>query len=566
MKNMPENLIVSNIEAVYPGFEDNLKKQGIDNVTERIWARDYTLWNDRPDEISNRLGWLDCPSNMKGRIREISEFVESIKSNGYTDVLLMGMGGSSLAPEFFGTAGSGENSGLSFHVIDSTHPRVIKELSDSLDPDRTLFIASTKSGGTVETVSLLKYFYNFARDHTSESIAGRRFVAITDPGSELEKIARDLEFRKVFLNDPDIGGRFSALSYFGLVPAALNGWDLSLLLDRAERMSAICRFGKENPGSYLGALLGILASKGRNKLKLVLSDSLGIFGDWLEQLIAESTGKGGKGILPIICEEVGSLSRRHDDVYFICLKMSGDSSRDDDLIKVASSGLPYIIINLDDIYDAGGQFFLWEFAIAVAGYIMKIHPFDQPDVESAKAAAREMVRVYESDGALPGPEGRDIDDDIRLYGDFSGNSFNSYLNDFLTGADDIESSYISVQAFLRPREEIRKSLNEFGKKIERKLGLPVTIGFGPRYLHSTGQLHKGDSGRGFFIQLMERYEPDLLIPDDYVSADGRISFGTLIKAQCLGDREALLKGGRQVVTLGFNFDTIRGIKRLIGSI
>jgi len=560
---MPEDLITANINNFRLVLDDFMRRLAEDEVAERIWARDHTLWNDRPDEISNRLGWLDGPSKIKDKIPEISKFVEEIKSAGITDVLLMGMGGSSLAPEFFAGVDMDDKSGLRFHVIDSTHPGVVRGFSESLNPARTLFLASTKSGGTVETISLLKYFYNFARGRVGEGEIGNHFAAITDPGSGLEKIAGVHNFRKVFLNDPDIGGRFSALSYFGLVPAALSGWDISLLLDRAGQMSQSCGLPKENPGVYLGAILGCLASAGKNKLMPVVPKSIGLFGDWLEQLIAESTGKDGRGILPVICDNVGKSSDYSDDVYFLCLKMNNDNSRNDDFRKVGESGIPYIMINLENIYDMGSQFFLWEFAIAVAGHIMGIQPFNQPDVESAKKAAKVMIQTYGSDGDLPNIESHDIDGNIEVYADLRENSLSSYLNDFLSEAKDGNGSYIAVQAFLQPLEQIRRLLNEFKTKIEKTTGLPVTIGFGPRYLHSTGQLHKGGSGNGFFIQLLESYQPDLPIPDDFDSGDGGISFGTLIRAQCLGDREALIKAQRKIVTFGFNADTVTGLEKLI---
>jgi len=560
---MMENLRVFNIENMKSAFDEVRGGLNAEDVIDRIWGRDHTVWKEDPVEISNRLNWLDCPVSMKENIPGISDFVEEIKSGDFSDILLMGMGGSSLAPEFFGSAMVGENSGIRFQVADSTHPAAIGEISKSLDPLRTLFITSTKSGGTIETISLLKYFYNLARANGNEHEIGSHFIAITDPGSGLVKIAEDLNFRKVFLNDPGIGGRFSALSYFGLLPAALTGWDISLLLERAGQMSQRCRLPDNNPGATLGALLGFMAGTGRNKLRLFSSPSIGMFGDWLEQLIAESTGKEGKGILPVICGDIEMGDYKTGDEFYVYLQAKNGDSDENDFKKLIENGIPSIQLELDDIYDIGGQMFLWEFAIAMAGHVMGIQPFDQPNVESAKAAAKEMIEVHKSDGVLPEPQSHDVDGNLTIYGDFRVNSARSLLDDFLAKATSRPGAYISVQAYLNPIEEVRRLLGELKKMLTGKTGLPVTVGYGPRYLHSTGQLHKGDSGDGFFIQLMENYQPDLPIPDGFRSPNGEITFGTLIRAQCLGDRDALIKGNRSVLTMDFKASTIKGLADLI---
>lgn len=561
-----ENMKVLNIKDIKTAFDSTTGRLHAENVVKRIWERDYTVWQDDPHEISDRLSWLDCPGSMKENIPGISDFVEDIKSGDFSDILLIGMGGSSLAPDFFGSAMVREKSGFNFQVIDSTHPAVIREISASLDPLRTLFITSTKSGGTIETISLLKYFYNLARDRGKEDDIGRHFIAITDPGSGLEKIAAELNFRKVFLNDTGIGGRFSALSYFGLLPAALTGWDISLLLERAGQMSQRCRQPDNNPGATLGALLGCMAAIERNKLRLLSSPSIGMFGDWLEQLIAESTGKDGKGILPVICGDIEMADFKTGDEFFVYLKAKYDDSDESDFKELVKAGIPSIILELEDIYDIGGQMFLWEFAIAVAGHVMGIQPFDQPNVEAAKAAAKEMIEVHKSNGVLPEPQTRNIDGNLTIYGDARGDSAQSLLDDFLEKAKSRPGAYISIQAYLNPINEVKRLLSELKKTLTGKTGLPVTTGYGPRYLHSTGQLHKGDSGDGFFIQLMENYQPDLPIPDGFRSPKREITFGTLIRAQCLGDREALIRGNRAVMTIGFKSGTIDGLAKLIETV
>ena len=291
-----------------------------------------------------------------------------------------------------------------------------------------------------------------------------------------------------------------------------------------------------------------------------------MFGDWLEQLIAESTGKEGKGILPIICDDIEMADCKTGDEFYVCLKSKYDDSDDIDFKKLVETGIPSILLELDDIYDIGAQMFLWEFAIAVSGHVMGIQPFDQPNVESAKTAAKEMIEVHKSNGVLPEPQTHDIDGNLTIYDDIGGNSVNLLLGDFLEKATSKPGAYISIQAYLHPVEEVRCLLHEFKKTIAGKTGLPVTAGFGPRYLHSTGQLHKGDSGDGFFVQLMENYQPDLPIPDGFRSPNGVITFGTLIRAQCLGDREALIRGNRMVLTMTINSSTIRGLADLIDSV
>jgi len=563
---MPEDLALANF-ARFQSLIDNFnRKLKLNDIVKRIWDKDFTVWKTDPDEISNRLGWLYSPESMTKHIPEISRFVEGLESENISDVLLMGMGGSSLSPEFFGSVIVKEKPRFNFHVIDSTHPGVVKKYSEILNPSETLYITSTKSGGTVETISLLKYFYNFVRNSVGQKYVGNHFVAITDPGSGLEKIAGENNFRKIFLNDPEIGGRFSALSYFGLLPAGLCGWDISLLLERAGRMSEKCRRDEDNPGILLGSLIGCLALGGLNRLSILLPGQFGLFGAWIEQLIAESTGKEGKGVLPIICGPDWIEPEYTDNRYFVFLKMEGDDTHDEAIKTTIEAGIPSIQIDLGDVYDFGGQFFLWGFATAIAGYILKINPFDQPNVESAKVAAREIVDAFRAYGRPTEPESMKVERDINIYKPFSENSLESVFESFFEEPKKKKDSYISIQAYLDPVQPVRRLLDEFKMKMENKLLLPVTVGFGPRYLHSTGQLHKGDSGSGYFIQLMQNYMPELLIPNEIGQGDGSIAFGTLIKAQCIGDRNALLQAKRNVLSIVFDADKIEGLERLISAI
>jgi len=379
-----------NFPEVKDALEKTFAKLNDARIVQRIWERDHTVWAPRPGEISNRLGWLESPTAMQGKVGDIQALVADVLQSGFTYAVLLGMGGSSLAPEVFRKAFGVRSGTLELSVLDSTDPGRILELARSLAPEKTLFIVSTKSGGTVETLSFFKYFYNLLVDRLGAGEAGAHFVAITDPGSSLEKMAGDLHFRRVFLNDPNIGGRFSVLSYFGLVPAALVGVDILRLLQRAAQMAQECQnaHAAANPGARLGALLGLLAEKGRDKATLVFPPEISCFGAWVEQLVAECSGKQGKGILPVVQEEIGSPEVYGDDRVFVYSHMGAQSVLDEKIGRIEAAGQPVFRIEMSDVYDLGAEFFRWEFATAVACERLRVNPFDQPDVESAKALAR----------------------------------------------------------------------------------------------------------------------------------------------------------------------------------
>jgi glucose-6-phosphate isomerase len=368
-------------------------------IIDRIWKNDYTVWGAEPDEISNRLGWLQSPNVMKNAVFEIKSFVDEIRESKFNNAVLLGMGGSSLAPEVFrNTFGVGIGF-LDLVVLDSTDPGAVLKIEKEVDVKNTLFIVSTKSGGTVETISFMKYFYHLVYKKLGKKDVGKHFIAITDPGSGLEKQAKELGFRKIFLNDPNIGGRYSALSYFGLVPAALIGMNILKLLEKGNRMADYSRetvlleTGK-NSAAWLGAIMGGLALDKIDKLTFISSPSLKHFGIWVEQLVAESTGKLGKGILPVCCSEPGSSEIYSNDRLFIYSKLKGEDDYDQATDRLEENGHPVVRIILEDKYDLGAEMFRWEIATIVAGHILKINPFDQPDVESAKIRAREMVAEY----------------------------------------------------------------------------------------------------------------------------------------------------------------------------
>lgn len=522
-----------------------------ERVYDRILARDHTVWRPDPTEIANRLGWLDSPHVMRDAIGPIGQFIDSVRAEGYTHALLLGMGGSSLAPEVFRTVLGVADGFLDLSVLDSTQPAAVLDKARALDLARTLFLPATKSGGTVETLSLLKYFYNRTADALGPAEAGRHFAAITDPGSGLEALAHRLGFRRVFLNDPDIGGRYSALSYYGLVAAGAIGADLGRLLDRAERATA-------DVGIQLGVFLGAGFLAGRDKLTLIASPAARPLGAWIEQLIAESTGKDSKGLLPVDLEPECPAHAYGPDRLFVHLRL--DAGADDRAQAIAAAGHPLLCLQLADAYDLGAAFFHWEMAAAIAGFFLGIHPFDQPDVEAAKELARRMVAAYQQRGALPAPA-PDLVDGLALYGPVQGTTLPEALTHFLArGAR--EGAYIALQAHLPPTPATTAALQDVRRQLLARTGLATTLGFGPRYLHSTGQLHKGDAGRGLFIQLTADSGEDAPIPDEAGAAPSSITFGVLAQAQALGDRQALIERGRAVLRIHLGADIAAGIDQL----
>jgi len=550
---------------------DSIEQSLIDlqneRIVDRIWQKDHTVWGKDPTEISNRLGWLDCLEVTRKSFAEINSFVDEIKSEGFTQALLMGMGGSSLTPEVFRFTFGLKKGFLDLHVLDSTHPEAILEYENKLDPSKTLYIVSTKSGGTVETMSFMKYFYNSALTRLDKEKVSQHFIAITDPGSGLEETAKKLNFRKIFLNDPNIGGRFSALSLFGIVPAALLGIDLNKLFDEASKLIVECKKPEvsDNSGAKLGGIIGSLAKKGVDKLTLIISSQIKYLGGWLEQLIAESTGKGGKGILPVDLEPTVPVSEYGSDRVFVYLKIAGDNFFDNKVSEIRNAGFTLIEIEVNNVYQLGAEFFRWEFATAIAGYILDVQPFDQPNVESAKVAARAMMKEYQVKGKLPELKSTFESNGIKIFTDSNienpDDIFSSFLSDSKSG-----KSYVAIQAYLKPDEKIWQQLQLLRLKIVRKFKVATTLGYGPRFLHSTGQLHKGDSGNGFFIQLISDAQSDAAIPHEAGMDDSSISFGILIRAQALGDRQALVDSNRRVLRIDLGKGVNNNIEELIQSI
>ena len=565
-----ETDVTARLGELAPAVDAALEEFRAKNIVHRLWARDHTVWKDDPADIRNRLGWLDSPSVMRRAVPDILSFAREARDAGFDHALLMGMGGSSLAPEMFRRSFGVKEGCLDLDVLDSTDPGAVLGYARERDPSRTLFIVSTKSGGTVETLSFMKYFYNHVSRALGPKKAGSRFIGITDPGSSLASTGADLGFRRVFLNDPDIGGRYSALSFFGLVPAALAGIHIRKLLESAGRSAAVCRepvdpaTGRKH-GAWLGAVIGQAARTGRDKLTLFLSPGISGFGAWVEQLIAESTGKEGKGILPVDGERPAPPETYAPDRLFVRVRLSGDATHDALLDRLAEQGHPVIDITLGDRYDLGGECFRWEVATAVAAHLLGINPFDQPNVESAKILARRMVAAFREEGRLPDDAPTLTAEGVRVTAAFPAESLSDVFNRFLGAARKGNGggrSYIALQAYVRPGEDTWAALQVLRSALHRKTRLATTLGYGPRFLHSTGQLHKGDGGNGLFIQITADMPEDAPIPDRIGKEESSITFGALKTAQALGDRRALLDAGRPVVRFHVGEDAVTDIGKL----
>ena len=516
------------------------------NVAARIWNADGTVWVADPDmaaktpELTNRLGWLNLPEEMLAEADNLAAFVTEIKEAGFQEVVLLGMGGSSLAPELYMTT-FGSNDGLPLTVLDSTHPDQVAAVTEKLsDVSKTLFLVSSKSGGTLEMLSFYKHFYQLVGNEKENP--GENFVAITDAGSGLEKLAKEKGFRRVFLANPEVGGRYSALTHFGIVPAALIGVNLPKLLRRAKSMANACRNqALRNPGLQLGAAMGELALLGRDKITFFASPSIAAFGDWVEQLIAESLGKQGTGILPVVNEAITEPAYYGNDRLFVYLRLTGDDNVELDgqveLLKAA--GHPIVWVQMDELEDLGQEFFRWEMATASAGAVLKINPFDQPNVELAKIKARELMAEFEESGSLPS-EAPTLDyDDIDAYGPVMGESVTEALSNFI--ANHKAGDYVAIMAYLPYDRETDGALNDLRLRLRNGLWAATTVGYGPRFLHSTGQLHKGDGNKGLFIQITHTPAIDVEIPGE------SYTFGTLVAAQAQGDYNALAENGRRLI-------------------
>ena len=496
------------------------------DIVKRIWARDTSVWTTdktAAKTIANSLGWLTVADEMLGVADELREFAEAVRRQ-FRFVMVCGMGGSSLCPEVLARTFGRQEGFPELFVLDSTDPDVIAAFAERIDVEKTLFVIASKSGTTTEPNVFYKFWYDRAK-------SGNNFVAITDPGSPLVEAANQHGFRRIFLNQSDIGGRYSALSYFGMVPAALMGLDIRKLLAGPKNLAE---------GLRLGVALGECANAGRDKLTFVLDEPLATLGLWIEQLIAESTGKDGKGILPVTGESFGDPSVYGDDRVFVSISLGGESIDTARLDALAAAGHPIIRREVGDLYDLGAEFFVWEFATACAGWRLGINPFDQPNVQEAKDATKELLTTFVSHGRLPEPdEDESLEDAVR-----------AQLATIKRG------DYIAFLNFIEETPEIDRKCQEIRLRLRDATKCATTIGYGPRFLHSTGQLHKGGPGTGVFFQLDAPDKVDLPVPEE------GYTFSILKEAQALGDFRALKARGRRVIRVNLGDDPLAGLDRL----
>ena len=510
-------------------------------IVARIWRRDHTVWKPNPEEISDRLGWLDVTREMEGQLDALSSFASEVQAGGYRHVVLLGMGGSSLGPEVLRQTFGSSPGYPELIVLDSTTPAAVSNVAEVTDPGRTLFLVSSKSGTTLEPLVFYRYFRGLVEQAIGEAAAGESFVAITDPATPLASMAEIDGFRRVFLNRPDMGGRYSVLSYFGLVPAALAGIDVAVLLDRASRMSERCASGvpiHDSPGAWSGAAMGALALRGVDKLTVITSPQIASFGLWMEQLLAESTGKDGRGIVPVTGEPLMDAASYDNDRLFVHLRLEGDDNTGPDraVERLIAAGQPVMRHTWLDRHDIGAEFFRWEFATAVAGAILGIHPFNQPDVQSAKEATDRTLQERVDTGRLP-----DVETSLALH---------DLAAHVQTG------DYVAILAYLRQTPQMDDSLSRLRQTIAERHHVATTAGYGPRYMHSTGQLHKGGPDSGVYLFVTAPHEDDLPIPGE------PYTFGDLDDAQALGDQRALQSQGRRVARLDLGADGEEGVHEL----
>lgn len=534
---MPVEL-ASSLGPIEDAVAARLSRWEEEGLARRIWAKDPTVWaeTDLP-ELTDRLGWLTLPDEMARSVVELNDFATDVRGDGFRHVVLLGMGGSSLAPDVYQSTFGSADGYPELIVLDSTHPAAVANVEQRIALDATLFLVASKSGTTLETLSFMRYFWD--RIGEAGLSAGERFVALTDPGSALESLAADRGFRRVFTTPPEVGGRYSALTSFGLLPAALIGADLPKLLSSAAAAAVACRsVGADNPGLALGAAWGEAALAGRDKLTLVVSPGLAAFPAWLEQLIAESTGKDGTGIVPVADEGLVEAAGYRDDRIFLAYLLAGDATYAEQLDALAVAGHPVLRIRLSTPEDLGGAMFLAEMATAAAGSALGIHPFNQPDVQLAKELARKAM-----DGELGGGGA------IPAVAPTDASALGTWLE--TRPAD----GYIGITAYLPMEATMAESLQQSRRALQRLTGAATTVGFGPRFLHSTGQLHKGGPP-ALFLQIVDEPTPKLVVPES------GFTFGELISGQAEGDYRALQDRGQPVIRVAVGDDATAGLQEL----
>jgi len=537
-------------------LKPRLERLEREETVKRLWEKDASLWKREPDQqagITNSLGWLRVAETMVERIGEMEEFAGEIRKAGFSHVVHMGMGGSSLAPLVFQRVFEPGPSGLPLIVLDTTDPASVHAVEQQVSVATTLFIVASKSGTTSEPLAFQDYFYERVRALKGEK-AGENFVAITDPGTSLVASAKGSGFRRTFLNFTDIGGRYSALSYFGLLPAALMGLDLKKLLDEVLAMSRACsRPPAENPGALLGAVLGEMALSGRDKVTFLLPDELASLGMWLEQLMAESTGKEETGLLPVTGEEAGGPLVYGDDRLFVCIYVKGrmQSGLEERVRLLQAANFPVVFIEMHERSGTVQEFFRWEVATAIAGGVLGINPFDQPNVQESKDATNRFLKSVQERGALIEPAPVMTHGALSFFGRDGSEGPEALLWSFVGQAR--PGDYVCLQAYLPEQDDTDRILQAIRLRLRDTLRVATTIGYGPRFLHSTGQFHKGGPDTGLFIQLTCSDAIDISIPGK------PYTFGIFKKAQALGDLEALTKHGRRVMRVDLGGDVKKGL-------
>jgi glucose-6-phosphate isomerase len=535
------------------------------NKVDRFWQKDPTLWTNDGEE--KWMGWIDIVEREQADLGTLAELAADVQTGGFNTILLLGMGGSSLCPEVLAETFGQQEGFPSLHIVDSTDPAQVKAVRDKLDLKETLVVVASKSGSTLEPNILKQYFFEQMKDAVGADEAGSHFIAITDPGSNMEKVAKGDGFRDIFYGDPTIGGRYSALSNFGVVAATVAGLNVGKLLDEALKgVEGAKRALPGNAAVELGLILGTAANAGRDKITIFTSPEIYDLGAWMEQLIAESTGKLGKGITPVDREAIGTPAVYGNDRVFAYIKLTGtaDSSLDAKVAALEAAGHPVIHAEISDLYEIFGQFFSWEIATAVAGSVMGINPFNQPDVESAKIETRALTTAYEKTGQLPVREPVLVDGGMELY------ATEAYAATLKAGAPAATlvgylkahlgqihaGDYFASLAFLPMFPEHEAAIQEFRHKVRDGKKVATCLGFGPRFLHSTGQDYKGGPNTGVFLQITGEDAVDVEIPGQ------RYTFGVVIAAQAAGDLAVLESRGRRALRVHLGADVAAGLKTL----
>jgi transaldolase/glucose-6-phosphate isomerase len=559
-------------EPLAQGVKDALNDWKTGGKVKRLWARDASLWTNSDE--GDWLGWLGITDDQISHQDQFSKIAQDVRAAGFTHALLLGMGGSSLSVEVLKLTYGKIQGYPEMLVLDSTDPAQIRAVESQINPAKTIFIVSSKSGSTLEPNIFKQYFYERVKQVVGAAEVGKHFIAITDPGSKMQQVAESSGFRHIFFGVPGIGGRYSALSNFGMIPAAIQGLDVPKFLDRVEEMVHACASvvpAEENPGVILGAILGILEKAGRDKLTILASPGISDLGAWLEQLLAESTGKLGKGLIPVDREELGSPDLYGSDRVFAYLRLEAapDPKQDTAIAALEKAGQPVVRITIPNVYDLGQEFFRWEIATAVAGSIMGINPFNQPDVEASKTATRRLTTEYEKSGSLPAESPFFEDRGIKLFTDDknaaalkqavgSNSSLAGYLRAHLNrlhGGD-----YFAVLGYIQMNDAHESQLQAIRHVVRDKKHVATCLGFGPRFLHSTGQAYKGGPNSGVFLQITSDDAVDLPVPEQ------KYTFGIVKAAQARGDFQVLVERDRRALRVHLPADLAAGLKRLLDAV